>query len=172
MSETAAVRDILAPYCEGRFVVDFGAGGDRIVPNAWAFDLPVPYTHVGDERQQLRGTITDLSMFADGALDVAYSSHLLEDFTYEELRSQIVPQLRRILRPNGLLVTNCPDQQRFLDHCRRTGQGLNLAHKEASFALETFEDRVLADTDPWETVLRVPEHGAYSWCLVVRKVGP
>lgn len=170
MSETAAVRDLLAPFCQEPFVVDFGAGGDRIVPHAWAFDLPNPYTKVGSERQQLRGDIRDLSMFADDALDVGYSSHLVEDFPYLTLATVIVPELRRIIRPGGLLITVCPDQQKFLAHCAATGQGVNCAHYESDFSLENFEKNVLFHTGPWECVFRLPQHGAYTWILITRKV--
>lgn len=170
MSETAAVRDIVAEYCQEQFVVDFGAGGDRIVPHAWAFDLPNPYTKVGNETQQLCGDIRNLSMFCDGGLDVIYSSHLLEDFSYIDLATQIVPQLRSKLKMGGLLVTVCPDQQLFLAHCARTGQGLNLAHIESDFSLKNFERNVIMHTGRWECVRRIEQHGAYTWILVVRKV--
>lgn len=169
MSETAASRDLLAPFCVGRGL-DIGFGGDAVVPDAITFDMPHPYTRVGEDRQVLQGSCMDLSMICSEALDYVYSAHLLEDFTYQQLAEVIIPEWRRVLRVGGLLVTNCPNQQRFLDHCARTGQGLNMAHKEQDFSLETFEERVLRHTGPWETVLRMPEHGAYSWLAVARKV--
>jgi hypothetical protein len=171
MSETAATRDLLAPYCSEPWGLDAGFGGDPIVPHAITFDLPGgSYGAVGKERQILKGDCRDLSCFADGALDWIYSAHLLEDFTYLDLATIIIPEWRRVLRMGGLLVTNCPNQQRFLDHCRRTGQGLNMAHKESDFSLETFERNVLGHTGPWECVFRLPQHGAYSFLLVVRKI--
>jgi hypothetical protein len=170
MSETAASREILAPYCSEPWGVDLGYGGDPIVPHAITFDMPRPYTSVGSARQILKGDVRDLSCFQDGALDWVYSAHLLEDFSYSELANTIVPGIYRILRVGGLFVTNCPDQQRFLAHCARTGQGLNMAHLEPDFSLETFKVHVLGMTGPWEPVREVPEHGAYSWLSVVRKV--
>jgi hypothetical protein len=171
MSETAASREILAPYCSEPIGADIGFGGDPVVPHAITFDLPGgSYGPVGRARQILQGDCRDLSCFADGALDWLYSAHLLEDFTYHELATVIIPEWRRVIRPGGLLVTNCPDQQRFLNHCYKTGQGLNMAHKEADFSLDNFEKNVLGHTGPWECVERVPEHGAYSWLLVVRKI--
>ena len=167
-SETSTARDILAPYCEG-LGLDLGAGGAKIVPHAWAFDLHRPYTKVGEDRQQLRGDCRSLSFICDEALDYVYSSHLLEDFTYEQLRSIILPEWRRVLRSSGLLILNCPDQQRFVAHCRATGQGMNLAHKEDDFSLLTFKHEVLDLTGPWINEFVQPNHGAYSWLGVWRK---
>lgn len=159
------------PYCLQPFGMDVGYGGDRIVPHAWAFDLPQPYTHVGDDRQQLRGDCRHFPFLCDGALDWLYSAHLLEDFSYSDL-VHIITEWRRVLKPGGLLVTNCPDQQRFLAHCAKTGQPGNLAHCESDFSLDNFKNRVLALTGPWEHVYEMPESGAYSWYLVVRKAEP
>ena len=167
-SETSTVTDILAPYCVG-IGCDIGYGGKKIVPEAWAFDLPHPYTKVGEDRQQLRGDCRHLSFLCDEALDYLYSSHVLEDFTYEQLRSVILPEWRRVLKHNGLLVVNCPDQQRFLAHCQRTGQPMNLAHKEPDFSLLTFKHEVLDQIGPWINEFVKPEHGAYSWLAVWRK---
>ena len=170
MSETAASRDLLASFCSEPWGCDLGFGGDPICAHAITFDMPRPYTSVGSQRQILKGDCRDLSMFQDGALDWVYSAHLLEDFSYLELATVIIPEWRRVLKPGGLLVTNCPDQQLFLAHCARTGQGLNMAHLEQDFSLENFERNVLGHTGPWECVFRLPQHGAYSWLLTVRKI--
>jgi SAM-dependent methyltransferase len=172
MSETDACRPILSKFCRG-FGMDVGFGGSRIVPDAWAFDMPQPYTQVGIETQQLRGDCREFPFLCDGALDYIYSSHLLEDFTYIELYS-ILHEWRRVLKPDGLLITNCPDQQKFLAHVdahfTKTGEDINnLAHKEDTFSLGTFWE-VLRTTGEWDTVFCQPEFGVYSWLLVVRKV--
>src|SRR5690348_13347447 len=135
VSETDTCREIIAPYCTG-IGMDVGYGGSKIVPSAWAFDMPRPYTNVGHDRQQLKGDCRDFSFLCAGALDYIFSSHLLEDFSYFEL-NQIIPEWRRVLRDGGLFITNCPDQQRFVRHCALTGQGLNMAHKEADFSLDS-----------------------------------
>ncbi len=170
MSETAACRELLAPYCSEPIGLDVGYGGSKIVPHAWAFDMPNPYTKVGDDRQQLRGDARTFPFIADGALDWIYSSHLLEDFSYREL-ILVVSEWRRVLKPGGLMVTNCPDQQKFLAHCATTGQGLNMAHLEQDFSLKTFTENVLAHTGPWKDVYIHESFGAYSWLLVIEKVG-
>lgn len=167
-SETSAVADVLAPYCTG-IGVDMGYGGMKIVPTAWAFDMPTPYVKLPHDRQQLRGTCENLSFICDGALDYIYSSHLLEDFTYQHLATVIIPEWRRVLKQGGLLIINCPDQQRFVSHCQKTGQPMNAAHKESDFSLKTFQQNVLNQTGPWFTDLEEPSHGAYSWLLVTCK---
>lgn len=166
-SETTHGRPFLAKYCRG-LGLDIGFGGDPITPTALTMDQWQPYTQVGGQKQVLRGTATDLSMFCDESLDFIYSSHLLEDFAYEVLVN-ILREWRRVLKVGGLLVTNCPDQRRFLAHCATTGQGINLAHYEPDFSIQTFRDRVLAKTGPWEEVFVEPDAKPYSWYLVVRK---
>jgi predicted SAM-dependent methyltransferase len=166
MSETAASREKLAPYCVG-FGIDVGFGGSKVVPTAWAMDLPQPQTAVGSDRQQLQGTARDLSFVCDGALDYIYSSHVLEDFTYGDL-ADILTEWRRVLRPGGLFIVNCPDQQRFLAHCAKTGQPTNGNHKEQDFSLETFS-AVFHAVGEWRSVMITPEFGPYSWLGVWAK---
>jgi SAM-dependent methyltransferase len=169
MSETAASRAELAPYCVG-LGLDMGFGGDAVVPTALTFDMcGGSYGPVGKDRQILQGDCRDLSMFCDGVLDYIYSSHLVEDYFYADA-AEIIREWRRVLKPGGLLITNCPDQQRFLAHCARTSQPINCAHKESTWSLETFRSEVIAPTGPWEEIFCVPEHGAYSWLTVHKKV--
>jgi predicted SAM-dependent methyltransferase len=148
--------------------MDVGYGGEKIVDTAWAFDLPTPYTTVGSHRQQLRGDCRTFPFLCDNALDYIYSSHVLEDFTYPQL-VELISEWRRVLRPGGLIVTNCPNQQRFLSHCAATGQGTNDAHKEQDFSLQTFKSRVLSQTGPWEEIWELDNFHEYSWLQVIAK---
>jgi len=168
MSETAASRSILAPFCVG-LGIDCGFGGDAVVPHAITMDMPQPYTRVGGDKQILRGSADCLSGFCDESLDYIYSAHLLEDWTYDDL-VKIIFEWRRVLKVSGRIITNCPDQQRFLAHCAATGQGLNDAHKSADYGLQTFRDNVLAKTGPWKEIFVEPNFGPYSWLQVVEKV--
>lgn len=168
MSECAAVRHILAPYCKG-LTLELGFGGDATVPHAITFDTPVPYTKVAGERQILRGDCRDLSFICNDAFATLVSHHLLEDFTYSELPA-IIREWRRVLRPGGLLITNCPTQSKFLAHCAKTGQGTNAAHKESTFSLATFKQYAIEPTGPWETVMEDDNVGPYSWILILRKI--
>jgi predicted SAM-dependent methyltransferase len=148
--------------------MDVGYGGNKIVPTAWAFDMPQPYTKVGDDRQQLRGDCREFPFLSDNALDYIYSSHVLEDFRYDDLIT-IIREWKRVLKPGGLMVTNCPDQQRFLAHCAATGQSINDNHKEVDFSLQNFKWRVIGNTGDWETVFEQDPFQEYSWLLVLRK---
>src|SRR4029077_1205065 len=168
VSETAAARSTLAPYCVGRGI-DIGFGGDAITDNAWSFDMPVPYTTVGSDRQVFRGDCRKLHFLCDGALDFVYSRHLIEDFRYGDL-IPIISEWRRVLAPNGVLILNAPDQRRFLAHCAATGQGTTDNHKERDFSLRTYMDHVLVFTGVWNVVHQSPDVPPYSWYLVLRKV--
>lgn len=167
-SESDTCREELMPYLSG-IGMDVGFGGSAIVPHAITFDKPNPYTSVGQDGQILRGDCVNLWMFCDNALFWIFSSHLIEDWTYPDQR-KIINEWRRVLKPGGLLLTNAPDQSKFLAHCAKTGQPLNLAHKESTMGFETFKSEVLDQTGPWETVWEKPVHGAYSFLSVVRKV--
>lgn len=168
MSETAVARADLAPFCTG-VGLDMGFGGDPITPQALTFDLPRPYTQVGQAAQHLRGDARRLPFLCDSAFDYVYSSHLIEDFVYDE-QLDLILEWRRILKPGGLLVLYCPDEPVFAAHCRATGQGYNLAHKESDFCLETFKRRVLYQAGLWEILREVPLINTYSWELVARKL--
>lgn len=167
MSETAAARNELAPYCEG-IGMDIGFGGDAIVPHAWTMDMPQPYTNVGGNKQMFKGDCRDLGFLCDETLDWLYSSHLIEDFLYPEIR-EILTEWRRVLKPGGLLITLAPDEKVYSAHCRETGQDYNLAHKNDDFSLKTFREP-LAAVGNWEIVKEIPLFNTYSWALVARKV--
>jgi predicted SAM-dependent methyltransferase len=169
MSETATARSVLAPYCTG-VGLDIGFGGTAVSPTAICFDMEAMYCpSLEGHRQHLRGDARHLPFICDGAFDYIYSSHLLEDFTYEQLIG-VMLEWRRILAPSGVLVINCPDQQRFLDHCQRTGQSINANHKESDFSLRHFVDRCLVLSGRWATVFQDPDVPPYSWYGVWRKI--
>lgn len=169
MSETRAARPVLEKYCQG-IGLDMGFGGDAITPTAITFDMPRPYCpSFAGHTQILRGDCRKLPFLCDQSMDYIYSSHLLEDFHYSEL-VPILQEWRRVLKDGGLLITNCPDQQKFLAHCKKTGQPINMAHKERDFSLNNFKNKVLKKVGDWENVFEQPEAGAYSWYLVMKKV--
>lgn len=169
MSETKAARPTLAKFCNG-IGLDIGFGGSAITPSAITFDMPNRYAHTQENHKQiLKGDCKNLNFFCNNSLDYIYSSHLLEDFTYKDL-VPIIKEWRRIIKDDGLLITNCPDQQKFLAHCKKTGQPLNLAHKEQDFSLHNFRTKVIANTGKWEEVFVEPNAGPYSWYLVLKKL--
>lgn len=168
MSETRAARPFLEKYCQN-FGIDIGFGGSSITPTAITFDLPQSYVGSYEGHKQiLRGDCRSFPYICDEVFDYVYSSHVLEDFTYQEL-IPILTEWRRILKKGGNLVTNCPDQQKFLAHCKKTGQPGNAAHKEQDFSLNTFRN-VVNKVGKWEEIYVHPEGGAYSWYLVLKKI--
>lgn len=162
--ETSQSRVLLAPFCRG-LGLDMGFGGDAIVPSALTFDLAKPHAGTGEDKQILRGDCRDLSFICDEALDYIYSSHLLEDFSYCDL-ADILKEWRRVLKPGGRLILNCPDQQRYLAHCAKTGQPLNLAHVEPDFSIRRFQEVLPGD---WRIFYENESFGNYSWLLVLEK---
>lgn len=175
MSECDASRYIFAPYCTGKLGVDIGFGGSPLLmePTCLTMDLRGGgYSKIGSEKQILQGDCRDLSGFCDESLSWIASHHLLEDFTYPELRDKIIPEWRRCLESGGLLLTNCPDQQRYLGVNRKNGTEhlVNQAHAEASFSLATWNSEVIAHTGPWEVVFEQDNFGDYSWLQILRKI--
>ena len=172
-SECSLVRHLFAPYLDPAtrpFVLEMGAGGDLTVPHALAFDMPSPYTQVGGSKQFFKGDCGNLSFLCDETIDGIATHHMLEDFSYDRLR-QILSEWRRVLKPGGVVCINCPDQQRYLDHCRATGQGINLGHCEQNFSVKTFKAQVVrADANAWEILHQEDNIGPYSWIMVIKKL--
>jgi len=169
VSETSKARPRLMEFCTGTGL-DIGFGGDPIAPWAITMDQERPYTQVGKHPQQIFSDCRSLP-FKDNTLDFIYSSHLLEDFWWDEVRA-IVKEWTKALKPNGRLVTYCPDQKTYLDHCHRTGQGINLAHKEGNFGLSAFKERGLSAIR-FEILheFNEPDEGSgYSFGLAVRVI--
>jgi predicted SAM-dependent methyltransferase len=88
-----------------------------------------------------RGT-ADRLPFADGAVDVVYSSHMLEHLSRTEARS-FLAECRRVLRPGGTLRLVVPDLERFVRSYVESGDadrlldGLHMALPETRRAVLT-----------------------------------
>ena len=170
MSETSLARERLLPYCKG-YGLDLGFGGDKVQPSAIGVDLPVPYTHVGNDPVQLGGDARKLVWFRDEVLDYVYSSHLLEDFPAEQTRT-IVMEWLRVLKVGGHLVLYQPDEQVYRAHCKATGQSYNASHSVADFSLTWLQNNVLATIPDIEIVHGNPHVETYSFEVVIRKAFP
>jgi hypothetical protein len=168
MSETTLARPRLLPYCTG-YGLDLGFGGDKIQPTAIGVDLPVPYTHVGEDPVQLGGDARHLIWFRDEVLDYVYSSHLLEDFPANETRSIIMEWLR-VLKVGGHLVLYQPDEQIYRAHCKATGQSYNASHSVPDFSLAWLQNKVLVTIPGIEIVYGNPLVETYSFEIVIRKI--
>ena len=54
------------------------------------------------------GSVSDLSQFSEGSVDVIYASHLLEYFDASEA-VEVLSEWRRVLKPGGLIYLAVPD---------------------------------------------------------------
>ena len=169
-SETSGVRGLLSRYCIGDGL-DVGFGGDPIVPTAICLDMLKPYTNLGDAPQHLHGTASNLP-FKDGTLDYVYSSHIIEDFTYEA-QCVLVHEWARVIRKGGILILCAPDEQRYRLQCEETGQPVNLAHVNSDYSILKFKERVLGRLETFQLDILMERNGVgnhgYSWCMVLGK---
>ena len=128
MSETSKHRDKFIPYCVG-CGLDIGFGGDPVVPWAITFDLPKPYSHVGEHPQNISGDARDLYMFKDNSLDFVYSSHCIEDF---ENTMDVLLEWIRVIGFGGYLMLLFPDERVY----RTKTSVRNLEHKHEDFGMD------------------------------------
>lgn len=168
-SETSKCRARLAKYCEG-MGVDVGFGGDLIVPRAMGVDLERMYCPpLGGDPQHIVVDSEKLP-FEDGTLDFVFSSHLIEDFSYEE-QCVVIDEWRRVLKPGGRMILYAPIEQVYRKRCEETGQTYNEAHVEKDFCWPRFCAEVLdASSGAWEVEHSASYPEEYSWECVLRKV--
>lgn len=127
-SETSKVRQMVLPYCEG-YGCDVGFGGDKIKEDSVGIDFANPYAHTGRDKVDIACDVINESIpVADSTYDYVYTSHLIEDY---EDTGKGLREFTRILKSGGNLVLVFPDQQRYEQQCRKTGQPLNTYHKHA-----------------------------------------
>lgn len=132
-SETAKVRNLVLPFCNG-YGCDIGFGGDKIRKDAIGIDLPSPYASTGSDKIDIACDVMKETIpVADNSFDYVYSSHLIEDF---EDTLQGLNEFIRILKPGGNLVLVFPDQIKYELTCKRTGQPLNQYHKHSDMGLD------------------------------------
>jgi SAM-dependent methyltransferase len=112
------VMRVLAALPPGARVVDLGAGGRQVSPNAIAVDFtPFSNTRVVADVQRLP--------FACGAFDVVIATGLLEHV--EDARA-VIGEIARVLRPGGIVHIEVPFLQQYhtdpIDCRRYTISGL------------------------------------------------
>lgn len=170
VSETSRCKSRLATFCKGAGL-DIGFGGDPITPNAITIDLPTPYCIVGNSPQHLAGDARQLHWFKDSVLDYVYSSHLLEDFTKDEL-PQVLKEWFRILKTGGTLIIYSPNQTLYLSHCKKNKQPPNPSHKIPEFGL-TFVLNIFKDQfkNRYYTLHAIEPVDDYSFEAVIKKTG-
>jgi len=170
-SETSKCRERLKKFCIGDGL-DIGYGGDPVVPSAITIDLPEgPYCRLDNSRpQNLHGDCSNLHWFKDGVFDYVYSSHLLEDFSAEEI-PKILLEWLRVLKIGGYLILYCPDEQAYRDNCKRNNSVSNEHHKNEKFGLNFLLD-IYRKKIPMlcEVVHSLELIDIYSFELVLKKV--
>jgi len=159
VSETSRYRHLTAKYCfteDGNpgCGVDVASQGDRVVPWAMSFDLPVEEfafycsNHPAKGPIHLRGHADSLP-FDSESLDFVYSSHLLEDYLDWE---PPVREWARVVRKGGHVIILIPDKELW-GKAITNGQPPNCAHKHEGsvgeltalgqkLGLEVVEDRL------------------------------
>lgn len=130
-SETEKYRHLTSRLCQG-CGVDVGSQGATVVPWAVSFDLPKEeFDHYCSNEPakgpvHLRGDCRKLPFETD-SLDFLYSSHLIEDFPFDEWPA-IFTEWKRVLRPGGNMIVLAPE--RGLWHAYLQGGGLpNCSHR-------------------------------------------
>lgn len=132
-SETSKVRHKVIKYCEG-YGCDIGFGGDKIKKeNCVGIDMARPYAKTGDESVDIACWVGKEPIpVLDNTFDYVYSSHLIEDFGDT---AAILKEFVRVLKHRGNLILVFPDQHKYEQHCKQTGQSLNKSHVHADMDL-------------------------------------
>lgn len=140
ISETSKVRHLVIGYCNG-FGCDIGFGGDKIKKiDCAGIDYAQPYTKTGKDKVDIACDVMKEPIpVPDGTYDYVYTSHLIEDFV--DTNAGLV-EFIRILKPGGNLILVFPDQQKYEQHCKRTGQPLNLYHVHKEMGLQFMLNRL------------------------------
>ncbi len=114
--------------------IDIASGGHPCVPWAINFDLPeIAYQHYTNGGKpavplHMRGFAEQALPFESDSFVWAYSSHVLEDFTYDQWPA-LFREWSRIVRPGGHLIVLTPDRERWNYAIRELGQPCNCSHK-------------------------------------------
>jgi predicted SAM-dependent methyltransferase len=103
-------------------------------------------------------------MFNDNIFDYVYSSHLLEDFENTE---EVLIEWVRILKKDGYLILNLPDQKRYIECCNKNNAKTNPNHKiDMNFS---YLDSIAKKLN-LELIKHIPVHGEYSFLTVYKKI--
>jgi 2-polyprenyl-3-methyl-5-hydroxy-6-metoxy-1,4-benzoquinol methylase len=130
-----------AQFVRGRSVADIGCGagyGAQTLKEAGAAEvhacdisrssLRFARRRYGSYASFTRQTIVDLHAYADDSFDVVVSSEVLEHIKEYGLEAKAVDELKRILKPGGLLMLGTPNSELLGEH------GFSLDEIEGLFA--------------------------------------
>lgn len=133
-SETSKVRNLVEKYCIG-YGCDVGFGGDKILKNQCVgIDFEIPYAYTGKDKVDLACKIGQEKIpLPKNTFDYVYSSHLIEDF--QDTKSILIDFID-VLKSGGNLVLVFPDQVKYEEYCKKTGQPLNEFHIHKNMGLD------------------------------------
>ena len=149
----AAVLDIACGY--GEFITQIRAGSKA------AIDMnPDAGRRLGPEIRFVHGSATDLSAFADGSIDVAFTSNFLEHLRSKEECENLFRQVLRLLAPGGRFIVMGPNIRfayreywDFFDHHlplsdRSLAEGLSASGFEMERVIDRFLPFTMANKTP------------------------
>jgi predicted SAM-dependent methyltransferase len=156
---------------EGLNGVDIGFGGDPVLPNSISMDMPEKYTTnvIQTGHQHLFGDCRNMYWFADGVMDYVYSSHVLEDLDETEIKSTF-EEWTRILKPNGLLILNLPDEKKYRAVCAERGYRSNPRHKILDMSPSYVVCKVETETMYLSQIIYDLPPDGYSFLMIWRKM--
>lgn len=116
-------------------ILDVGCGGDPLYEWCDKFDLLFPYTTDCVKNLTYTGDAKQLDEFVPNKYDILYSSHLLEDFA-ENQTVDVLTKWAKLINDKGYLFLLLPDQQRYVEHCKRKREQPNIHHQIPHFGLD------------------------------------
>jgi ADP-heptose:LPS heptosyltransferase/predicted SAM-dependent methyltransferase len=109
-NESRKVLWELIPYFNGK-CLDIGAGPYKVFPHFSGVDNGHHWSH-GTWTDIRVDDAKDLSQLGSASWDLAYSSHLLEHFPYEEVPA-VLREWMRVVKPGGHLILYVPDENQY-----------------------------------------------------------
>ncbi len=100
---------------DGKLLLHIGCGEINSPEFVNVDAQPYPHVHV------IKNDVTNLPMFESGSVDLVYMCHILEHLTATEL-SATLTEMKRILKPNGVLRVSVPDFDRIIDIYQDAGR--------------------------------------------------
>lgn len=140
--EAQKIKYLTVPYTRGSGL-DIGCGQERVWPHAVGIDRCLALKGAA-----ITGDIKKLSMFADEAMDWAFSSHALEDFAEEDTVA-ILREWWRVIRAGGHLILYLPHEDLY----PKIGEdGCNPAHLRNLNPQNVIDAMTEIAEDEWDLV--------------------
>jgi 2-polyprenyl-3-methyl-5-hydroxy-6-metoxy-1,4-benzoquinol methylase len=118
-----------AQFADGVIVADIGCGsgygcallkesGAQLVYGSDASESAIRFArqHYGDAADFSIQGITDMALFSDGQFDLVVCSEVLEHVKEYGKEHQALAEIRRITRPDGVVVLGTPNSEMLGDH--------------------------------------------------------